>query len=150
MTFDETWQWLIEYAAASFFAIENYEKESGLMILSFGSIQPSQFVDGGFWKSSGLGTKFEGNYVDYLAQHRGGSLNGKMNIVVIELAEDKTRVSVNARYTFTCPPDTWVFASGGNATVKIESKVSGTSDTRTLVPTHIAEKSILDALESEG
>lgn len=149
MPFDQTWQKLIEYAAGTFFAIESYEKESGLMTLSFSSSQPSQFIDGGYWKFSNLTASFDGNYVDYLAQYHGGKLEGKMNIVLIRASDAQTRVTVNARYVYSCPPNTWAFDSGGSATISVVGKTAGTADTRTLVPTHFAEQSVLKALEAK-
>jgi hypothetical protein len=145
-SFDETWQTLIEYAASNFFGLDNYEKESGLLTLSFGSSNPSQFVDGGSWKSQS--PRFEGNYVDYLAMHLGGRLDGKMNIVVVPVDEENTRVTVNARYLFTATGgNSWVFDSGGSATVAPSNQAMGTASSRTLVPTHYAEQMILSALD---
>jgi len=46
-SFDESWIALVEYSAKSFFAIKNFEKESGLLTLSFGAGNPSKFVDCG-------------------------------------------------------------------------------------------------------
>jgi hypothetical protein len=149
MPFDQTWQKLIEYAAGTFFAIESYEKESGLMTLSFSSSQPSQFVDGGYFKFSNLTTSFDGNYVDYLAQYYGGKLEGKMNIALIRASDNQTRVTVNARYVYSCLQNTWAFNSGGSSTIRVEGAANGTSDTRTLVPTHFAEQSVLKALEAK-
>jgi hypothetical protein len=145
-SFDETWQTLIEYAASTFFGLDNYEKDSGLLTLSFGSSNPSQFVDGGNWKSTS--PKFEGNYVDYMARHLGGRLDGKMNIVVVPIDDENTKVTVNARYVFTATGgNSWVFDSGGSATVVPSNQAMGTTSERTLMPTHHAEQTILSALD---
>ena len=84
--FNETWDAFIQHTASSFFGIDHFEKDSGLMTLSFGHNNPSEYVDGGQWiyKKSNLYGKvvdFEGNYVDYLVLYHGGELTGKMNIV---------------------------------------------------------------------
>ena len=46
--FSQTWENLIGYASQTFFAIENFEKDSGLLTLSFGSGNVSRFVDCGY------------------------------------------------------------------------------------------------------
>lgn len=49
-SFDDTWKALIQHSASTFFGIENFEKESGLITLSFGASNPSDFITGGHWK----------------------------------------------------------------------------------------------------
>lgn len=145
-SFDETWQTLIEYAAGTFFGLDNYEKDSGLLTLSFGASNPSQFIDGGSWKSQS--PRFEGTYVDYVATYLGGRLDGKMNIVVTPVDAEHTRVTVNARYVFGATSGmAWVFDTGGSATVVPSNQALGTTNSRTIVPTHYAEQMILSALE---
>lgn len=41
--FEEAWTALIQYSAAIFFAIKNFEKDSGLLTLAFGSGNPIEF-----------------------------------------------------------------------------------------------------------
>ena len=45
--FDETWTSVIDFVNDSFFKIENLEKDSGLLTLSFGSKEPENFIDCG-------------------------------------------------------------------------------------------------------
>ena len=45
--FDETWSSVIDFVNDSFFKIENREKDSGLLTLSFGSKEPENFIDCG-------------------------------------------------------------------------------------------------------
>jgi len=152
-SFDETWQRLIEYSASTFFSIDNFEKESGLITLSFGSSNPSRFVTGGQWEANWGTNHFSGDYVDFLNQHYNGTLNGKMNIVVSKINENKTKVTVNARYIFNVPATnnsnalTWSFDSGNCGTIRVNA-ISGTSPERTICPTYKAENDILKSLET--
>ena len=45
--FDETWTSVTDFVNDSFFKIENLEKDSGLLTLSFGSKEPENFIDCG-------------------------------------------------------------------------------------------------------
>jgi len=158
--FDETWQALVDYAASTYFGIENFEKDSGLLTLSFGAENPGDFVDGGYWKARGgnlaQSIDFEGNYVDYATMYLEGRLQARMNIVVRPVNDETTAVRVNTRYVFAVSrqdgsgrhyTETWSFESGGSDTVTIRNPTSGTPKTRTLMPTYKAEKAILEAIE---
>lgn len=142
-SFDEVWNQLIEYSASTFFAIDNYEKDSGLITLSFGSSQPSEFITGGYWEAIG----YKGDYVDFSADFNNGRLSGKMNIVVIKVSDNESRVIVNARYVFTTPSHTWSFDTGNCDTIFASSPPMGTGRERTICPTYKAENAILDALK---
>jgi len=113
------------------------------MTLSFGSGEPGVFIDCGYWGSS----QFSGNYADYLARYYNGTLTGKMNILVKGIDDQKSEIRVNARYIFSSPPQTWAFDTGGYRTLDIGSAAAwGSGSVRTCVPTHEAEKSILEAI----
>ena len=45
--YDETWNAIIDFVNNSFFSIENLEKDSGLLTLSFGSKEAENFIDCG-------------------------------------------------------------------------------------------------------
>ena len=45
--FDDIWTSLIDFVNDSFFKIENLEKDSGLLTLSFGSKEAENFIDCG-------------------------------------------------------------------------------------------------------
>jgi len=160
--FDETWEAMISYASSTFFEIRNFEKESGLLTLAFGSSDPGQFVDGGHWKfksqslNPGQSIDFEGNYVDFLAIYRNGKLDGRMNVFLKPTSENRTEVVVKARYVVTSRvvdpnvglvEDTWAFNSGGSDTVAVRNPTRGTEAARTLRPTYKAENSLLAAVE---
>jgi len=155
--FDAVWKQLIQYSASTFFAIDNYEKDSGLITLSFGSSNPSDFITGGHWKASSPTINFDGDYVDYMAIHNNGSLSGKMNIVVTEISKNESAVKVNARYIFTTPTQrtqyavvpgtTWSFDTGNCNTSVVSNPSSGTGNTRTICPTYKAENAIINAVK---
>jgi hypothetical protein len=151
--FDTVWQDLIQYAAGTFFAIDNYEKDSGLITLSFGSNDPAQFITGGQWTAKNLSQSYSGDYVDFLHRYHGATLEGKMNIVVMAIDENRTRVQVNARYIFSAPPvqnvpgTVWSFDTGSCGTSQVFNPVQGTGNTRTICPTYKAEEAVLSALK---
>lgn len=107
--FDEAYKELVSVLASTFFSIDNFEKDSGLITLSFvaaGDI--SEYIDCGSWNyENTLLTPpivFEGKYEDFLVQHRGAKLQGRMNIVM-KPDGDKTTLIINSRYVF----DNFVF-----------------------------------------
>lgn len=143
--YDVAWQDLINHASSTFFAIDQFEKDSGLMTLEFGASDAARFIDCGEWNDS---TGFSGNYASHLAQRFNGTLSGKMNILVSPEGDDQSRIRVNARYIFQAPPQTWTFDTGSSATVDVgTSAAMGTgTGVRTCKPTYVAENSVLDAL----
>ena len=75
---DEVWNALIDYASESFFSINTYEKDSGLMTLSFTS-NPERFVNCGNWIVNGT----DNNYVEFMRLRQGTNvnLNGVLNFL---------------------------------------------------------------------
>jgi len=159
--FDETWASLIDYSASTFFGIENFEKESGLITLNFGASNPEEYITGGYWKYDyqwgANQLHFEGDYVEYSSIYLNGVLIGKMNIVVKEVDSSHTKVTVNAKYIFSADvlnenrvrtaTNTWSFESGNCDELAIINPSKGTPPTRIICPTYKAEEAILDALE---
>lgn len=161
--FDTVWGDLISYLGKTHFGIENLEKESGLLILSFGSANPEQFVTGGLIhidRPTGINSfDFKGDYVRYCKYQHNGTLNARMNIVVRRLSDTTTSVRVNARYVFTVDfytqlpqinkySHSWIFNTGECSEKLLPEylRVPGTSETRTICPTYAAEEEILEAL----
>ncbi len=145
--YNSVWSRLLDYAASSFFLIETYEKDSGLMTLGFGLSSPDQYVDCGMISISdrrvttGPRWNYEGGYVEYLVLI-GGSLVGRMNIRVKELGPQLTEISIHARYLLSAPTYRgWSFDSGGQATSPTPK-----GKLRTCFPTHLAEREILDGI----
>ena len=153
--FDEAWVGVIEYVSSSFFAITSFEKDSGLLTLSF-SATPELLVDCGTLL---INNKRQKNYLEFLDTRPSSSLtlDGIMNITAVEKSEGKTTITVNARYilnvvrtsynrvsnTSTRLSDFWTFDSNSSDTVYISANLPGSSSTRTCMPTGAAENSIL-------
>lgn len=150
-SFDETWGSLVEYTSKAFFGIDNVEKSSGLITLSFGSSEPERFIDCGHFKFEGTGRLAELNsdssYVEFLRIRYGATFAGKMNLFVKAIQPNETMVRVNARYVLSVPrEETYAFDSGGESTLKLRNPIDGTPPTRTCRPTYAAEKAVLEAL----
>ena len=65
--FDETWNSVLDFVNDSFFKIENLEKDSGLLTLSFGAKEAEKFIDCGDFEYTLFftGEEFKGSYIDY-------------------------------------------------------------------------------------
>jgi hypothetical protein len=147
-SFDATWASLIDYASGTFFAIDNFEKASGLITLSFGAADPSHFIDCGQM----VAPIFQGSFATFMATEWNATLTGRMNLVVRQVEPNKTLVRANARYIFVFPSqagirgNSWTFDSGSEATVKVHTAIGGTTPTRTCRPSYAAERAILEAV----
>ena len=153
-SFDETWGKVIDYSSSTFFSIDNFEKESGLLTLEFGGSDPSSFIDCGNFEAKSPKVNYNGSYVGYLETYANGNLAGKMNISIKPVSETKTRVRVNARYIFsaimpTNPPSSykWVFDTGSSKTLIVQNNAPGTSPRRTCKPTYAAESNIIEGIK---
>jgi hypothetical protein len=113
LPFDEVWQRLVSNLSKSFFVINNIEKESNLLNLSFSANDPETYVDCGrttriyegqtysyevaadsFYKTARqAGT----NAFWVLSVNRDTDLEGRINVYVASEG-DGTTVSVNAKY----------------------------------------------------
>lgn len=159
--YDESWKKLVNAASQSFFAIENFEKDSGLMTLSFGSNDIYGSIDCGSMNGQQY-TSF------WLA--RGGSgkvdLQGKMNLLVQEIDENSTKVRVSARYIvsmtasgytynfFTSQNQYWSqnlnMSFDSNSMGSDSVQVNGTSGSpvRYCAPTGKIEQTVIDSVKS--
>ena len=152
--YDTVWTALIDHVSQSAFAIDSFEKDSGLITLAF-SGSPSTYADCGDYHVVFLDGDFQGSYVQWLEQRTSVSLSGKMNISVYRMTETVTRIRVNARYVLTSTyeqndrmrTDTWVFDSGSSASVLVSYWSRDTDRTRMCRPTYQAESDILDAIK---
>ena len=147
--FDEAWSTLIDYASQRFFAIDSFEKDSGLLTLTFSS-DPSRFIDCGMIKDDA--PRYEGTYIGYAERYLNGALSGRMNLTVQE-AGGKTEIAVNTRYVFEASNQaqqfTWTFNTGGSDTQVVPSNNFGATQERTCRPSHQAEEEILEGIQSE-
>lgn len=110
---DVIWKALIPELGKSFFVINNIDKESGLINVSY-SGDPEKYVDCGhvdLWVENLSGKRtysFSGSrgYVEYENANNGRiyhlkrkmTLDGRINIIVRDIDKDKTSVMVNTKY----------------------------------------------------
>ena len=130
--FHETWTSVIDFIDDSFFKIQNLEKDSGLITLSFGSNEPENFIDCGDFEYTLFftGEKFKGSYIDYAksgllafsTQHALGYYDPELN-------------------------QTYSFVSGGYQTIDVLYPISGSIPTRTCKSTNFAENSIFNVIK---
>jgi len=151
--FDSTWDGLIQFTSQRFFAIDSYEKDSGLMTLSFSS-DPARFVDCGTISTDGP-PAYEGDYIQWFQEtpRRSISLDGRMNLTVQETTEEETRIGVNVRYVVTAQagPQTinFNFNTDGSDTQQVTANSFGATESRTCRPTHEAERVIVEGVQEE-
>ena len=157
--FHETWTSIIDFIDDSFFKIQNLEKDSGLITLSFGSNEPENFIDCGDFEYTLFftGEKFKGSYIDYAKSGLLAVLEAKMNINIQKIDNESTKVSINTNYTFSTQhalgyydPElnqTYSFVSGGYQTIDVLYPISGSIPTRTCKSTNFAENSIFNVIK---
>lgn len=159
--YNTSWSKLVRAASQTFFAIENFEKDSGLMTLSFGSENVIANID--------CGTMNGQNYTSFWMSRTGNSdidISGKMNLLVQPEGEDQTRVSVSARYivNMSSSGQTYNYFTGGmvyfsdSLSMSFDSNSTGsdmtsnpsagTSAVRTCAPTGNIEQTVIDAIKS--
>lgn len=121
--FNSVWDKLVGKLSASFFVINNIDKESRLINISFNSNNPEKYVDCGVtertfsfgkenrnysYKVAGNSSyKYAGKWGPYqnlpaiFNINRKTSLEGRINIYVAPVNKNETKVSVNIRYILT-------------------------------------------------
>ena len=156
--FDETWTSLIDFVNDSFFKIENLDKDSGLLTLSFGSKEPENFIDCGDFEYTLFftGEEFKGSYIDYVKSGLLAVLEAKMNINIQKIDNESTKISIKTNYTFSTQHalgyydpklnQTYSFVSGGYQTIDVINPISGSIPTRTCKSTDFAENEILNVI----
>ncbi len=163
-SFDDAWSALISTVGHSFFSIDAFEKDSGLMTLTFNTSPFSTAVDGGqcsmkfsdagaaFWRGHATTKQsFDGNYADFIESFLSGVFQGKCNHVVQEVSENQSRITVNTRFDVlgtTTDRDSrkmrWTWSSGERA-----QQFGGVSNNepRIMQSTNYVEAKILDAID---
>lgn len=143
--YDNAYSKLVTVLASTFFAIDNFEKESGLITLSYTATSGvSKYIDCGRWKyrDDNIRYYFDGKYEDYLVQRHNAKLVGRLNIVM-KSEKNKTSLIVNSRYTF----DDFTFDGVSESIVRMTN--SATKDpTRACKPTGYVEKLIAEKIEA--
>ena len=157
--FDETWTSVIDFVNDSFFKIENLDKDSGLLTLSFGSKKAKNFIDCGYFEYTLFftGEEFKGSYIDYAKSGLLAVLEAKMDINIQKIDDESTKISINTNYTFSTQHalgyydpklnQTYSFVSGGYQTIDVINPIKGSIPTRTCKSTNFAENVIFNAIK---
>lgn len=174
-SFDDTWKALIATLGKTFFAIDAFEKESGLITLKFSAAPFSNAVSGGHctfhfdnsdavdWQFAATGiwgkkvkADFDGDYADYVEVFLNGQFEGRMNVVVASISPNKTQITVNARYVViaTVPGTatavertTWAWNSGEECR-KFVTTADGKREPRVMRSSGRIEGEILDTIDT--
>lgn len=120
-SFDQVWDRTVRNLSSDFFVINNIDKESRIMNVSFGTSTPTDFIDCGvtnrtFTDGSGgtQSTRYEtANSASFweaysdnfysglpMAVERLTSLDGRVNVYIAPLNSNQTEIRVNARYVW--------------------------------------------------
>ena len=116
---NEVWQIIVPALAKHFFVINNLDKESGIINISY-SGDPENYVDCGYIESYVKNARGERTYYfpaasanqtyEIMDMKQGGQLffinrkmhlEGRMNLIVEEIASNKTIVTANTKYVLT-------------------------------------------------
>lgn len=136
--YDEAWNAMIDYVSSTFFAIDNFEKDSGLLTLKFGDSNVANYVDCGTWDGS-----------PYIQRDLGFSLNGRMNIRIKDLGNQGTGIRISTNYTLRDNAgNVYNFRENEPATVTIRNATDGTPPTRTCQSNQSAEKVIISGIDA--
>ena len=157
--FDETWNAIIDFVNDSFFKIENLDKGSGLLTLSFGSKEAENFIDCGDFEYTLFftGEEFKGSYIDYVKSGLLAVLEAKMNINIQKIDNETTKITINSNYTYSTQHalgyydpklnQTYSFESGGYQTIDVINPIKGSIPTRTCKSTNFAENAIFNIIK---
>jgi len=144
--YDDTYSSLVGVLAGTFFAIDNFDKGSGLITLSYSaSGDVSKYIDCGRWvydNPANPQVNFKGKYVNLLVERFNAKLSGRLNIVVKSMGKNKTTLVVNSRYTF----DDFVFTGVESASVTRDNNLTKNNPKRVCRPTGYVEKLIAEQI----
>lgn len=174
-TFDEVWSALISSVGKSFFAINQFEKESGLLTLRFTTSPFSTSVTGGHCtfkydnsaavdgqaafsgvRYQKIKINFDGDYADYAEQYLNGVLEGAVNLIVSEVDSAHTKITVHTRFsvatsfqnTSTGRLDKAVYSwNSGERAKNFITRPTGEKETRVMQSTNYIEQKILTAID---
>lgn len=115
METDELWRKLVPELGKQFFVINNLDKSSGIINISYGG-DPQKYIDCGYINSYVKNARGERNYYfpaskafqEYELMQNGlylvsrkMNLEGRINIIVETISSNKSRVTVNTKYIVT-------------------------------------------------
>ena len=142
--FNSSWKEMVANISTHHLVINNLEKDSGLINISFSSDNPSKYIDCGRWKGyvknmqgrndyeykGEASTRFSHiNGTNILTTNRTSNLTGRVNVLLQSVENNQTKINVNVRYVLsvkdrisTSQPnvypgvDTWYISLGTNQT----------------------------------
>lgn len=128
MPFDVVWQAAIESIGKSFFMIDNIEKSSKIITITFSADNPNEFLDCGsvhvkdrdslttFPYAQGKSTyPAPTGGLALMPAQRTVTLIGKMNVVFSSTKNNQTSVTVNTRYVLTATDQSKIYIPVGFA-----------------------------------
>ena len=143
--YDATWTGLIDHVSRTSFAIDQFEKASGLLTLRFGEADIQRYVDCGTWTENGINEPYAGR------ADQGHVLTGRMNIRVQPRGPGATDVRIDSLYRLKSNSgNVWQFTTNEPATINLatQDRAAGTTPIRTCQSTHEAERQILTGIEA--
>lgn len=169
MSKDQVWKKIISKLSETFFVINNIDKESGLINISY-SGDPQKYVDCGEiysyienlrgkrtyqFPASSAHQEYEIWEDQLMPVKRNMSLEGRINIVVQEIEPEKTQVSVNSKYIITKEFSVYRtdyntyqgFWQKSSETFSFNTGGKGTQSSIECICNGELEKSILDLIE---
>lgn len=114
--YEKVWQAVVQSVGSSFFILDNIQKDSGILTLSFSVQDPNEYIDCGIMNTQGTGLYSSrsisipwasaGPYVEpnphptlgVINLVHSNTLSGKVNILVQKLGAKQTKVSIKTRY----------------------------------------------------
>jgi len=141
--FDNTWKDMVEYISTSYFGIESFEKDSGLLTLSFGAENPGRYIDCG--TISGPNFKGQTTEVGNIGRGANHLLEGRMNVFLNSNSPNVTTVRVTARYVYTLNDgrfeQVWAFNTNTSDTKSLNA-----ADGITCLSKQVAEQELLEGI----
>lgn len=161
--YSQVWDTLVRDLAKSFYVINNIDKESRIINISFNSTDPVEFVDCGrstrTYTEGGVTERYEydvaaktsfkvatsrqehPSFSNYVLLTREPNLEGRSNIYVAPLVSDptKTTVSVNTRYILSVKVKGEGFAKHVSGNIQTRGRIPEDSTTFTFNTNSVAK-----------
>jgi len=162
---DEVWDKLLEGLADKFFSVNNIEKDSGFINVSFHSNDACKYVDCGSYNVSISGRKKDipicncsvekhGAYYSGVWKFRdcSTSVEGRINILVQEVSENQSTMFVDTRFIVKNSSNLWSAWDGSTmykqAVIVFDSDTKGSDRGIHCVSTGVLEKDVMDVIAS--
>jgi len=145
LSFDPIWDRIVAKLSASFFVINNIDKQSRLINLSFSSSSPEKYINCGetnrefsfrnenksytykvaensYYKSAGKWGVYK-NLPSVSEVSRDTNLEGRINIYIAPVEKNRTRVAVNVRYIFSSSASGINYGYNGFGNLALKTRV---------------------------